>query len=67
MPQTDKVTETLLSTNWAHGHQAAPGEYAMELVTRLAKRSGGSAVSGTRGQGAWKEDHEMRVFGGSTE
>ncbi|KAI4753413.1 hypothetical protein E4T51_13462 [Aureobasidium sp. EXF-12344] len=64
--EVDKVTETL-SALLAHGQQAAPGMYAMGLATRLARHDEQDAVSSTRRHGAWREDHEMRVFGDPTE
>ncbi|KAK6001546.1 hypothetical protein QM012_002877 [Aureobasidium pullulans] len=62
-----EVDLEMLLANLAPPHQAAPGEYAMESVTALAKYDNRIALSGSRHQGAWREDHEMRVFGGPTE
>ncbi|KAG9630376.1 hypothetical protein KCU64_g17082, partial [Aureobasidium melanogenum] len=64
--EEDEIDLEALSALLAHSHQAAPGIHAMELATRLAKRDEQDTVSGSRRQGAWREDHEMRVFGGPT-
>ncbi|KAG9577009.1 hypothetical protein KCU77_g4067, partial [Aureobasidium melanogenum] len=65
--EEEEIDLETLSALLDHSHQAAPGMYAMGLATRLARHDEQDAVSGTRRQGAWREDHEMRVFGGPTE
>ncbi|KAG9960056.1 hypothetical protein KCU61_g6972, partial [Aureobasidium melanogenum] len=65
--EEEEIDLEALSALLTHGHQAAPGMYAMGLATRLARHDEQDAVSGTRRQGAWREDHEMRLFGGPTE
>ncbi|KAH0373745.1 hypothetical protein KCU65_g211, partial [Aureobasidium melanogenum] len=65
--EEEEIDLETLSALLAHGHQAPPGMYATGLATRLAKNDEQDAVSGIRHRGAWREDHEMRVFGGSTE
>ncbi|KAG9685047.1 hypothetical protein KCU95_g6299, partial [Aureobasidium melanogenum] len=65
--EEEEIDLETLSALLAHNHQAAPGKYATGLATRLANRDEQDTVSGSRRRGAWREDHEMRVFGGSTE
>ncbi|KAG9551420.1 hypothetical protein KCU71_g14413, partial [Aureobasidium melanogenum] len=65
--EEEEIDLETLSALLAHGQQAAPGMYAMGLATRLARHDEQNAVSSTRRHGAWREDHEMRVFGGPTE
>ena len=42
-------------------------EYAMDLVTKRAAHEERYGVADGKHQGAWREDFEMRVFGGPTE
>ncbi|KAH0386595.1 hypothetical protein KCU92_g2412, partial [Aureobasidium melanogenum] len=65
--EEEEIDLETLSALLAHGQQAAPRMYAMGLATRLARHDEQDAVSSTRRHGAWREDHEMRVFGGPTE
>lgn len=45
----------------------AAAEYAMDLVVERASREKSETMSQGRHRGAWREDYEMRVFGGPTE
>ena len=45
----------------------AAAEYAMDLVAERALREESETMSHGRHRGAWREDYEMRVFGGPTE
>jgi hypothetical protein len=42
-------------------------EYAMDLVTKRAAHEERYGVAKDSHRGAWREDFEMRVFGGPTE
>lgn len=59
----DEPTETLPKV---YTMQAA-AEYAMDLIADRALREESETTSKGRHRGAWREDYEMRVFGGPTE
>jgi hypothetical protein len=59
----DEPEETLPAI---YSMQAA-AEYAMDLAARRASREENGPMSQGRNRGAWREDYEMRVFGGPTE
>lgn len=58
-----ELTETLPKV---YTMQAA-AEYAMDLVAERALREESETMDHGRYRGAWREDYEMRVFGGPTE
>ena len=45
----------------------AAAAYAMDLATRRAARNETEDTDDGKHRGAWREDYEMRVFGGPTE
>jgi hypothetical protein len=45
----------------------AAAAYAMDLATRRAARNETEHMDNGKHRGAWREDYEMRVFGGPTE
>ncbi|KAI5263372.1 hypothetical protein E4T47_09063 [Aureobasidium subglaciale] len=56
-------------TPWSEAQvqQTAYGQHTMNLVTRNTAEAVRTEQGSNAGQGAWREDHDMRVFGGPTE
>lgn len=45
----------------------AAAAYAMDLATRRAAHNENENMDNDKYRGAWREDYEMKVFGGPTE